>query len=216
MCECWEFGCGHVRETLCQAYKNRVLKDEVKESTLGGDDPFSNDAGALPKPAKEDRGGADADVTVNRLPQFTLPSPTTASSVTSDADVGPGSAGNKIGASSTPELSVHSKEKVDVCVGPCHNKKTIGHPCYDCILQKVKGNSAFQRDERAAETRLYDEVGRPGSSTAAVAGGSEGTVTDSGGNTGNNTGNSSSYTRGHPAYVNNAIDLGRGTSSGAP
>jgi hypothetical protein len=237
MCECWEFGCGHVRETQCQAYKNRVLKEGSKEdskdeskdehkdeSLLGDDDPFTDAAGALPRTAKDHLAHTRSDSTVNRPPQFILPSPTTSSSGTSEIDahsstgsVGRSSASaprdsvaspveENIPGSVTPKASAQASDKIRVCDGPGRNKKNTSAVCYDCLLQRAKANSTSEQDERAAETRLYDEVGQQGNPAASGADRSGGVTTGSS----ENTDNSLRYTRGNPLYVNNAIDIGRG------
>lgn len=242
MCEGWEFGCGHISETRCQAYKNRILKEinkgkesedpaheeeglssgksKGKESSVDDDDdPFTDAAGALPKAAKSDVVRAHSDSNPDRPPKFTLPS-STPSSVTNDSDVqSPTATSTPRGINSATSESVvrtvrKNKNKaglitsrslgsptdnIIVCPGPGQRRKKIQTPCYDCILEQAKSNSTFQADERAAETRLYEEVGgQTGSSGVGVADPSGGSATDTGKSTDEYPGDPARLPRGKP------------------
>jgi hypothetical protein len=234
MCEKWKFGCGHSAETHCQAYKNRILTETDEEGTGGtGDDdndPFTDTGAHRSNNAKDRLARARSKSTPTSPPRFVLPS-STESSVTSDTDAsssstsslrrrrrssitrsyGPGPAVRNTGSSATPRLSVApAAEKIKVCGGPGRNKKRTDDACYDCILRNAKDDRAFQQNERAAETRLYDEIGRQGNPAGGGADRRDGYNCSIRGNVENGNNPSRIYARGSPAYVNNAIDIGRG------
>jgi hypothetical protein len=173
MCESWEFDCGHTTTIKCQSYKNRVLIQTNKDVT---DDDPSADAGTLPPNVTSRVTRVNSNPT--RPFVFTLPSPTV-SSATSDTgtassapsahrdvgsdsgNYGPGSAVENIDSSvAIPELPIHTIAKISTCSGPeSINRKCDDH-CYDCILQKAKDNADFQKDERDAAVRLYEQIGK--------------------------------------------------------
>lgn len=226
MCECWEFSCGHTTEIPCRGYMNRSLT-EIDKETIDDDDPFT-DAGAHLSTAKDRNrlSRVHSDSNPNRPPPFILPSPTL-SSVTSETDrassassirpssnstsrnCGPGPAVKNTDSSIAPVLPAPPTNKISGCCGPSERtRQKADDQCYHCILQKAKDNSTFQQNERDAETRLYDEIERQ----ANHPGGRDRhpVMREVTNNNNNNGQPSARHMPGNPAYVNNAIDIGRG------
>jgi hypothetical protein len=173
MCESWEFDCGHTTTIECQNYKNRVLIPTNKDVT---DDDPSADTGALLINVTSHVTRVDSNLTCPFV--FTLPSPTI-SSATSDTgaassapsvhrhvgsnsgNYGPGPAvENTDSLVVIPDLPIRTIAKISTCSGPENMNRKCDDQCYDCILQKAKDNADFQRDERDAAVRLYEQIGR--------------------------------------------------------
>jgi hypothetical protein len=173
MCESWEFDCGHTTTIECQNYKNRVLIPTNKDVT--DDDPTA-DTGALPLNVTSHVTRMDSNPTRPFI--FTLPSPTV-SSATSDTGTASSapSAHRDVGSNSgnygpgpaventdslvvIPEPPIRTIAKISTCSGPESMNRKCDDQCYDCILQKAKDNADFQRDERDAAVRLYEQIGR--------------------------------------------------------
>jgi hypothetical protein len=215
MCECWQFGCGHTTKIECQSYRNRILVP-ASLADVNDDDPFI-DNGTRNITPKERLTRSRSSSTPIRPPQFFLPT-STPSSVTSDNDAtssaasvhssssrgyGPGPAVPNTGSVNPYKLPVLPIHKISKCGGPEKNKKMESDQCYDCMLKNAKDNTTFQQNERDAETRLYDEINKRGSSAFGEDRQQVNTEEDGG-------------VRLSPSHIRHAVDLGRGNPPKGP
>lgn len=229
MCECWEFNCGHKTTVECQDYGNRFFTNaniEVNHIISDEDDPFT-DTGVAPSTVKESNNVKEQRTRTHSNsspippPQFLLPL-STPSPVKSDPEAAasagkagrdslignsdPGPTIRNTGSLDSPKLPLPPFNKISVCGGAILKKKKVDNECYTCILTKTRSNATFQKDERAALTRIYEELKRRENTSKS---------TEQRGN--NRSGPGTGGTEGgSQAYRHHAVDLGRGNPPQGP